>query len=45
MNLKVGISLKEKNRFMMWGIFAPKKEEIIGVWRKLHNEEIHNLYF
>jgi hypothetical protein len=24
-------------------IFEPKKDEIIG-WRKLHNEELHNLY-
>jgi hypothetical protein len=25
-------------------IFRPKREEVIGVWKKLHNEEIHNLY-
>jgi hypothetical protein len=25
-------------------IFGPKKDEIIGGWRKLHNEELHNLY-
>jgi hypothetical protein len=25
-------------------IFGPKKEEVTGGWRKLHNEEIHNLY-
>jgi hypothetical protein len=27
------------------GIFGPKRNEIIGGWRKLHDEEIHNLYF
>jgi hypothetical protein len=26
-------------------IFAPKRDEVTGDWRKLHNEELHNLYF
>jgi hypothetical protein len=26
-------------------IFGPKRGEIIGGWRELHNEELHNLYF
>jgi hypothetical protein len=25
-------------------IFGPKSEEVTGEWRKLHNEEIYNLY-
>jgi hypothetical protein len=25
-------------------IFGPKKEEVTEGWRKLHNEELHNLY-
>jgi hypothetical protein len=25
-------------------IFGPKRDEIVGGWRKLHNEELHNLY-
>jgi hypothetical protein len=25
-------------------IFGPKRDEIMGDWRKLHNEELHNLY-
>jgi hypothetical protein len=25
-------------------IFGPKKDELTGGWRKLHNEEPHNLY-
>jgi hypothetical protein len=24
-------------------IFGPKRDEAIGGWRKLHNEELHNL--
>jgi hypothetical protein len=23
-------------------IFGPKREEVVGGWRRLHNEEIHN---
>jgi hypothetical protein len=25
-------------------IFGPKRDKVIGGWRKLHNEEFHNLY-
>jgi hypothetical protein len=25
-------------------IFGPKKDEVTGEWRKLHNGELHNLY-
>jgi branched-subunit amino acid aminotransferase/4-amino-4-deoxychorismate lyase len=25
-------------------IFCPKKDEVTGGWRKLHEEELHNLY-
>jgi hypothetical protein len=25
-------------------IFGPKRDEVMGDWRKLHNEELHNLY-
>jgi hypothetical protein len=25
-------------------IFGPKRDEVIGAWRKLHNEELHKLY-
>jgi hypothetical protein len=24
--------------------FGPKRDEVIGGWRKLHNGELHNLY-
>jgi hypothetical protein len=26
-------------------IFGSKRNEVTGDWRKLHNEELHNLYF
>jgi hypothetical protein len=25
-------------------IFGPKMEEVAGGWRRLHSEELHNLY-
>jgi hypothetical protein len=25
-------------------IFGPKRDDVPGGWRKLHNEELHNLY-
>jgi hypothetical protein len=25
-------------------IFGPKRGEVTGEWRKLHNEELHDLY-
>jgi hypothetical protein len=25
-------------------IFGRKRDEVTGGWRKLHNEELHNLY-
>jgi hypothetical protein len=25
-------------------IFRPKRDEVIGGWRKLHQEKLHNLY-
>jgi hypothetical protein len=25
-------------------IFGPKRDEVKGSWRKVHNEELHNLY-
>jgi hypothetical protein len=26
-------------------MFGPKRDEVLGGWRKLRNEELHNLYF
>jgi hypothetical protein len=31
--------LEEKRR-----IFGTKREEVVGGWIRLHNEELHNLY-
>ena len=26
-------------------IFVPKRDEVTGEWRKLHNEDLNGLYF
>jgi hypothetical protein len=49
MGLKLG-RLTEKRRLRVFEnrvlrrIFRPKSDEVIGEWKKLHNEELHNLY-
>jgi hypothetical protein len=25
-------------------MIGPKRDEVVGGWRKLHNEELHNMY-
>jgi hypothetical protein len=42
--------LREENRLGMFEnrvlgrIFGPKRDKVMGEWRKLHNEELRNLY-
>jgi hypothetical protein len=44
------LTLREEHRLGMYEnrvlrrIFGPKRDEVIGEWRKLHNEELHDLY-
>jgi hypothetical protein len=33
-----------KNNRVLWRIFGPKRDEVTGEWRRLHNEEVHDLY-
>jgi len=32
------------NNSLLNNIYGPKREEVIGDWRKLHDEEPHDLY-
>jgi hypothetical protein len=42
-------SLREEHRLrvfenrVLMRIFGPRRDEVTGDWRKLHNEELHNL--
>jgi hypothetical protein len=39
------ITLRKKHRLrVLRTIFGPRRDEVTGDWRKLHNEELHNLY-
>ena len=44
------LTLREEHRLRVFenrvlrGIFGPKRDEVTGEWRKLHNEELNDLY-
>jgi hypothetical protein len=42
------LTLREEHRAfekrVLRRIFGPKRDEVTGEWKKLHNEEVHNLY-
>jgi hypothetical protein len=44
------LTLREEHRLRVFEnrvlrrILEPKRDEVTGEWRKLHNEELHNLY-
>jgi hypothetical protein len=44
------LTLREEHRLRVFEnrvlrrIFGPKKDEVTGDWRKLHNKELHDLY-
>jgi hypothetical protein len=44
------LTLREEHRLRVFEnrvlrrIFGPKRDEATGEWRKLHSEELHNLY-
>jgi hypothetical protein len=47
----LSLTLREEDRLrvlenrMLRGIFGSKRDEVTGGWRKLRNEELHDLYF
>jgi hypothetical protein len=38
------IQLRAFENKVLRRIFGPKRDEVTGCWRKLHNEELHDLY-
>jgi hypothetical protein len=40
------LALREEHRLRVFEnrIFGPKRDEVTGEWRKLHNEELRDLY-
>jgi hypothetical protein len=45
------LTLREEHRLRVFEnrvlrrIFGPKRDEVMGEWRKLLSEELHNLYY
>jgi hypothetical protein len=43
--------LREESRLRVFesrvfrSVFAPNRDEVTGEWKKLHNEELNDLYF
>jgi hypothetical protein len=46
----LSLALREEYRLRLFGntvarrIFGPKRDEVIGGWRKMHDKELHDLY-
>jgi hypothetical protein len=44
------LTLREERRLRVFenrvlrGIFGPKRDEVTGEWKKLHNEELNDMY-
>jgi hypothetical protein len=36
--------LKVFKNSVLWRIFGPKRDGVTGEWRRLHNEELDDLY-
>jgi PAS domain-containing protein len=49
--MKLGLTLRAKHRLrvfrnrMFWDIFGYEREDIKGGRRRMHNEEVNDLYF
>jgi hypothetical protein len=44
LTLKEGHRLRVFENRVLRRIFGPNRHDMTGKWRKLHNEELHNLY-
>jgi hypothetical protein len=44
LTLREELTLNAFQNIVLRRIFAPKREEVDGGWRRLHSEELHNLY-
>jgi hypothetical protein len=42
--LNVSDTLRVFENRVLRRMFGPKRDEVTGDWRKLHNEELHSLY-
>ena len=45
MTLREGRKLRVFENKVLRRIFGPRRDEVTGDWRRLHNEELNDLYF
>ena len=45
LTLREGHRMRVFENRVLRRIFGPKRDEVTGEWRKLHNEELNDLYF
>jgi hypothetical protein len=44
LSLREGRELGVFENMVLRGIFGPRRDEVTGGWRRLHNEELNDLY-
>ena len=44
LTLRENCGLRVFENSLLSRIFGPKRDKVIGEWRKLHNEELYDLY-
>jgi len=44
LTLREELRLRVFENMVLRRIFGPKRDEVTGEWRKLHNEELNDLY-
>ena len=44
LTLREELRLRVSENMVLRGIFGAKRDEVTGEWRKLHNEELNDLY-
>jgi hypothetical protein len=50
MGVELGLTVTKEHKLRVFEkrvlstVFTPKREEVAGGWRRLHNEELRNLY-
>jgi hypothetical protein len=42
--MSVELGLPHYGKYRVMRIFGPTRKEVEGGWRRLHSEELHNLY-
>jgi hypothetical protein len=43
-HIEGGTRLRVFENMVLRRVFGPKRDEVTGEWRRLHNEEVNNLY-